>query len=432
MNAGAGVAERGEAAAAAPAAAFDPAGFDAARARADFPIFARHEAETGKPLVYLDSAASAQKPRAVIDAVTDLYEGSYANVHRGLYALAARADAAFEGARDAVRRFLGAGRRDEVVFTRGTTDAINLVARSYLRPLLSAGDEVLVTELEHHSNIVPWQLVCAEAGARVRAAPIDDRGEIDLEALAGMLSERTRLVAVAHVSNVLGTVVPVAEIARLAHERGAAVLVDGAQAAPHLPLDIGALGCDFYCFSGHKLYGPTGIGVLWGRHELLAAMPPFLGGGDMIRRVSFAGTTFADPPARFEAGTPHIAGAAGLAAAIAYVGSHDPEALAAHERDLLAYALERLAEVPGLTVVGAPSERVGAISFTLDGVHPHDVAQALAAEGVAVRAGHHCAQPLMERLGVAATTRASFALYNTRADADALAAALRRVRELFG
>jgi cysteine desulfurase/selenocysteine lyase len=368
----------------------------------------------------------------VIDALTDLYTGSYANVHRGLYALAARADAAYEGARDAVRRFLGAARREEVVFTRGTTEAVNLVARSWLRPRLAEGDEVLVTELEHHSNIVPWQLVCAEAGARVRAAPIDGRGEVDLEALERMLTERTRLVAVTHVSNVLGTVVPVAEVARLAHAHGAALLVDGAQAAPHFPLAMGALGCDFYCFSSHKLYGPTGIGVLWGRHELLAAMPPFQGGGDMIRRVSFAGTEFADPPARFEAGTPHIAGAAGLAAAIAYLGSHDAAALAAHERDLVAYALERLAEVPGLTLAGAPRERVGAISFMIDGVHPHDVAQVLAGEGVAVRAGHHCAQPLMERLGVPATTRASFGLYNTRADADALVAGLRRVRALFG
>jgi cysteine desulfurase/selenocysteine lyase len=434
MSPGIGVAERGQAAAARPAAAPARAmpAFDPEKARADFPIFGRHEAETRRPLIYLDSASSAQKPQAVIDAVAGLYAGGYANIHRGLYELAARADAAFEGARETVRRFLGAPRHDEVVFTRGTTDAINLVARSHLRPRLSAGDEVVVTELEHHSNIVPWQIVCEEAGARVRAAPIDGRGDVDLDAFAGMLGEHTRMVAVAHVSNVLGTVVPVAAIARLAHERGAAVLVDGAQAAPHLPLDVGALGCDFYCFSSHKLYGPTGIGVLWGRHELLAAMPPAQGGGDMIRRVSFAGTTFADPPARFAAGTPHIAGAAGLAAAIDYLGSHDPAARAAHEEKLLAHALERLSEVPGLTVVGAPRERVGAISFTLEGVHPHDVAQSLAAEGIAVRAGHHCAQPLMERLGVPATTRASFGLYNTRADADALAAALGRVRELFG
>lgn len=426
-----GVAERAEIAAGAPSG-LAPAGFDAAGVRADFPIFARHDAETGRPLVYLDSASSAQKPRAVIDAVAGLYAGGYANVHRGLYELAAKADRAFEGARDAVRRFLGAARREEVVFTRGTTEAINLVARSFLRPRLAAGDEVVVTELEHHSNIVPWQIVCAEAGARVRPAPIDDSGDLDLEAFAGMLSGRTRLVAVAHVSNVLGTVLPVAEIARLAHDRGAAVVVDGAQAAPHLRLDVGALGCDFYAFSSHKLYGPTGLGVLWGRHELLAEMPPAQGGGDMIRRVSFAGTEFADPPARFEAGTPHIAGAAGLAAAIDWLGGHDAAARAAHEDDLLAYALDRLAGIPGVALVGAPSERVGAISFTVDGVHPHDVAQSLAAEGIAVRAGHHCAQPLMERLGLPATTRASFALYNTRADADALAAALGRVRVLFG
>ncbi len=417
--------------AAAAGVAAAPAAFSAERARADFPIFARHAAETGKPFAYLDSASSAQKPRAVIEAVAGLYSGSYANVHRGLYPLAVRADAAFEGARDTVRRFLGAGRREEVVFTRGTTEAINLVARSWLRPRLSAGDEVLVTELEHHSNIVPWQIVCAEAGARVVPAPIDGRGEVDLEALERLLSERTRLVAVTHVSNVLGTVVPVAEVARLARARGAAVLVDGAQAAPHLPLDVGGLGCDFYCFSGHKAFGPTGIGVLWGRHELLSEMPPWQGGGDMIRRVSFAGTTFADPPARFEAGTPNIAGAVGLAAALDYLRGCDPEARAAHEHDLLEHALERLAAIPGVTALGAPSRRSSAISFVVDGVHPHDVAHVLADAGVAVRAGHHCAQPLMERLGVPATTRASFALYNTRADVDLLAAGLARVRRIF-
>jgi len=404
--------------------------FDAERVRADFPQLARREND--RPLVFLDSAASAQKPQAVIDAVSRFYSTSYANIHRGLYRLAAAADAAYEGAREALAGFLNAPRRDEVVFVRGATEAINLVAHSYGGSRLTAGDEVLVTAMEHHSNIVPWQLLCERTGARLRVAPVDDRGDLDLDALAGLLGKRTRLVALTHVSNALGTVNPVAEIVRLAHRQGAVVLVDGAQAAPHLMVDVQALGCDFYACSGHKMFGPTGIGVLWGRYELLAAMPPYQGGGDMIRRVSFAGTEYADPPTRFEAGTPNIAGAVGLAAAVAYLEGLDAAALAAYESDLLAYASERLATIPGVSIVGTARHKVGVISFVVDGVHPHDVATVLAAAAVAVRAGHHCAEPLMERLGVPATTRASFALYNTRQDADALVAALGRVVEIFG
>jgi cysteine desulfurase/selenocysteine lyase len=369
---------------------------------------------------------------ASIQAVDRYERRHHSNVHRGAHTMSAEATAAYEGARATVADHIGAADRREVIFVRNATEAINLVARAWGDANVGAGDRIVLTEMEHHSNIVPWQQLAERAGAEIDWAPVTDQGLLDMDAFAALLERGPKLVAVTHVSNVLGTESPLAEISRLAHAAGALVLADGAQAAPKLAVDVAALGVDFYALTGHKLYGPTGIGVLWGRHELLAAMPPFEGGGDMIRRVSFAGTTFADPPARFEAGTPHIAGAAGLAAAIAYLGSHDPEALAAHERDLLAYALRRLAEIPGLTVAGAPRERVGAISFTLDGVHPHDVAQSLAAEGVAVRAGHHCAQPLMERLGVAATARASFALYNTHAEVEALAAAVRHARKVFG
>jgi cysteine desulfurase/selenocysteine lyase len=422
---------------AAPVPAAGPAGpgrhtrgFDPERVRADFPILGRPLAG-GRRLVYLDSASSAQKPRAVIDAVAGCYEGCYANIHRGLYELATKTDAAYEAARETVRRFLGAPHRDEIVFVRGTTEAINLVAHSFGRARVGEGDEVLVTALEHHYNLVPWQMLCAERGARLVVAPIDDRGDLLLDELESRLGERTRLVALTHVSNALGTLVPVAEVAAAAHRRGVPVVVDGAQAVPHLPVDVAALGCDFYSFSGHKLFGPSAVGVLWGRRELLAAMPPWQGGGDMIRSVSWEGTTYADPPGRFEAGTPNIAGAIGLAAAIDYLAGLDAEALAAHEADLVSHAAARLAELPGVSLVGTPRHRVGAVSFAVDGVHPHDVATVLADAGVAVRAGHHCAQPLMRRLGVPATTRASFALYNTRDDVEALVAALGRVREIF-
>ena len=408
--------------------------FDPARVRRDFPVFTPGLFEPR--LAYLDSAASAQKPRAVIDAVSGFYSSSYSNVHRGIHPIAARADAAYEAARATVARWLGAPRPRDVVFVRGTTEAINLVARSFLRPRLAAGDEVLVTELEHHSNVVPWQIVCEEAGARVVAAPIDDRGALLVDELARRIGPRTRMLAVTHVSNALGTVVPVAEVCRLARERGVPVLVDGAQAVPHGPVDVEGLGCDFYAVSGHKMFGPTGIGALWARGEHLAAMPPFQGGGGMIRSVAFDGTEYAPPPARFEAGTPHVAGAVGLAAAIEYLEALDPggamAAAAAHEQRLLAEATARLAEIPGVRVVGTAPDKVGVLSFVVDGAHPHDVGTVLAAEGVAVRAGHHCAQPLMDRLGLAATTRASFAFYNDGEDVEALVRGVGRAREIFG
>ncbi|HEX2252079.1 MAG TPA: cysteine desulfurase [Thermoanaerobaculia bacterium] len=418
-----------------PPAAEAPAPFDVERVRGELPVFAPGGPggpdAAAPPLVYLDSAASAQKPRAVIDAVARFYATGYSNVHRGLHPIAAAADAAYEGAREAVRRYLNAPQAGEVVFVRGATEAINLVAWSYLAPRLEPGDEVLVTELEHHANIVPWQLVCHAAGARLVAAPIDAAGDLDLAAFAERLGPRTRMVAVTQVSNALGTAVPVAEVVRLAHERGVPVLVDGAQAVPHGPVDVQALGCDFYALSGHKMYGPTGIGALWARGELLAAMPPYQGGGGMIRSVALAGTRFAPPPERFEAGTPHIVGAVGLAAAIEWLEALDWAAVAAHEERLVTSAVAALEAVPGVTVLGRPRRRVGVVSFVVDGVHPHDVGTVLAAEGVAVRAGHHCAQPLMERLGVPATTRASFALYNRQADVEALARGVARVRELF-
>ncbi|HVS03087.1 MAG TPA: SufS family cysteine desulfurase [Thermoanaerobaculia bacterium] len=412
-----------------PAAATAALAYDVEQVRRDFPILAMQA--RGRALAYLDNAASAQKPEVVLAAMEGFYRTANANVHRGVHLLAERATAAYESARMRVARFLGAAEPAEVVFLRGTTEAINLVARSFARPRLEPGDEVLVTEMEHHSNIVPWQLVCAEAGARVVPVPVDDAGSLDLDAYDRLLGPRTRVVAVTHVSNALGTVNPVAEIARRAHRAGAAVVVDGAQAAPHLAVDVQALGCDFYAFSGHKAYGPMGIGALWGRGELLAAMPPFQGGGEMIRRVRFAGSEFAAPPARFEAGTPNVAGAVGLAAALDYLDALGVERIAAHERDLLGYASERLAAVPGIRLVGTAPDKAPVLSFVLDGTHAHDVGTVLDSDGVAVRAGHHCAQPLMERYGLVATTRASFALYNTRAEADALVAGVDKARRLF-
>ncbi len=412
------------------APALRPAPLDVARVREDFPVL--HQQVRGRPLVYLDNAATAQKPRVVIEALSRYYERDNANIHRGVHALSERATEAYEGARERLRRFLNAADRREIVFVRGTTEAINLVAQSFGRGLLGPGDEVVLTQLEHHSNIVPWQLLERERGVRLRVAPVLDDGSVDLEALLGLLGPRTRLVAVAHVSNALGTVLPVRRIVEAAHAVGARVLLDGAQAAPHLPVDVQALGCDFYCLSGHKLYGPTGIGVLYARLELLEAMPPWQGGGDMIRTVSFAGSTFADPPHKFEAGTPHIAGAIGLAAAADYLEGLGMERIRAHEEALLAYATEAVGSVPGLRLVGTAPEKAGILSFVLEGVHPHDIGTILDHEGVAVRAGHHCAMPVMERFGLAATVRASFGLYNTREEVDALVAALHRVREIFG
>jgi cysteine desulfurase/selenocysteine lyase len=406
------------------------AGYDVAAVRAEFPILARRV--HGKPLCYLDNAATTQKPRTVLDAVDRFYRESCANIHRGIHLLSHEATTAYEAARLTVQRFLGAPSEREVIFVRGATEGINLVAQSFGRRFVAPGDEVLVSAMEHHSDIVPWQLLCEERGARLVVAPITDAGELDLAALEARLGPRTRLVAVVHVSNVLGTVNPVARVAELAHARGARLLVDGAQAVPHLPVDVQALGCDFYVFSGHKVYAPTGIGVLWGREELLDAMPPWQGGGDMIAQVSFSGTTYNRLPHKFEAGTPDVAGAIGLGAALDYVTALAQRGLEAHEADLTDYATRRLAEVPGLRLVGTAARRAGAVSFVLDGVHPHDIGSILDLEGIAIRAGHHCAQPLMERMGVPATARASFGCYNTRAEIDALVAGLARVREVFG
>ncbi len=405
-------------------------GYDLARVRDDFPILAQRI--HGQPLVYLDNAATTQKPRAVLDALEEVYGTSYANVGRGVHTLTQRATEAYESARGTVQRFLGASRPEEIVFVRGTTEAINLVAQSWGRRNVGPGDEILITELEHHSNILPWQMLCEERGAHLRVAPIDDRGEVILEELERLLSERTRLVAVAHVSNSLGTLLPVREIAELAHTRGAVVLVDGAQGAPHLEVDVQALGCDFYAFSGHKVYGPSGIGTLWGRADLLAEMPPWQGGGGMVVRVTFEKTTYLPPPHRFEAGTPFIEGAVALAAALDYMTALGRPAIAAWEEELLALATERLSEIPGVRILGTSPRKAAVLSFTVDGVHPHDVGTVLDRQGIAVRAGHHCAQPVMDRFGVPATTRASFGLYNTPEEVEALAAGLRRVQEIFG
>jgi cysteine desulfurase / selenocysteine lyase len=406
--------------------------YDLSRVRADFPLLA-HSLH-GRPLVYLDNAASTQKPRAVLDAIGACYRDYYANVSRGVHTLSHRATEARERARATVASFVGAAGADEIVFVRGTTEAINLVAASYGRSRragLQEGDEIVVTAMEHHSNLVPWQMLCRERGARLRVAPIDRRGDLNLAAFGRLLSPRTRLVAVAHVSNVLGTVNPIAQITAMAHARGAVVVVDGAQAAPHLDVDVAALGCDFYAFSAHKVYGPSGIGALYGRAELLAEMPPWQGGGGMIETVTFQGATYAPPPYRFEAGTPSIEGAIGFAAALDYLTTLGLPAVAAWERHLLRQAAERLSAIPGVHLVGDPGERASVLSFVVDGVHPHDVATVLDGLGIAVRAGHHCAQPLMEVLELPATTRASFALYNTSDEVEALAAAVGRLREVF-
>ena len=402
---------------------------DVERVRSEFP--ALRQQVNGKPLVYLDNAATALKPQSVIDAVVRAYSEDSANVHRGVHTLSQRATDAYEASRETVADFLGAASPAQVVFVRGTTEALNLVAQSFARPRLGPGDEVLVTGLEHHSNIVPWQLVCKQTGAQLAVAPITERGEVSIAAVQSRLSARTRIVAVAHASNALGTVLPVREICAAAHAVGAKVVVDGAQAAPHLPIDVTTIGCDFYAFSGHKVYGPTGVGVLYGRGDLLAAMAPYQGGGDMIESVSFESTRFKPPPHRFEAGTPHIAGAIGLAAAIDYVQGLGWEAMHRHETRLLSSATARLLGVPGLQIVGRAADKIGVLSFVLEGVHPHDLATIADLEGVAIRAGHHCAQPVMDRLGIVATARASFAPYNTSADVEALHRAVLRAQEIF-
>lgn len=402
---------------------------DIAAVRAQFPIL--HQEVHGKPLVFLDNAASSQKPRLVMEAETECYSRYYANIHRGVHALSERSTFAYERARGKARMFLNARSHKEIIFTRGTTEGINLVAASFGRSRLKAGDEVLITHMEHHSNIVPWQLLCEQTGAALKVVPINDAGELLLDEYRRLLSDRTRLVAVTHLSNALGTINPVREMIRLAHEREVPVLVDGAQAVPHIPVDVQALDCDFYVFSGHKVYGPSGIGVLYGKEQLLESMPPWQGGGDMIRRVSFEGTEYADLPAKFEAGTPNIAGAIGLGEALDWTTQIGLETIAAHEHDLLVYATERLSEIPGVRVVGTARHKASVLSFTLEGVHPHDIGTILDQEGVAVRAGHHCAQPVMQRYRIPATARASFAVYNTREEADALAAAVLKVKELF-
>jgi cysteine desulfurase/selenocysteine lyase len=409
---------------------FGRANFDVAKVRADFPIL--RELVHGKPLVYLDSANTSQKPEAVIRATDDYYRHANANIHRATHLLSERATQAYEGARDKVRRFINAQDRRSVVLTSGTTDGINLVAQSYGRSLLQPGDEVLVSWLEHHSNIVPWQLLCEQTGATLRVAAINELGEIDLASFDALLSKRTRIVAVSHVSNALGTVNPIRQIIANAHAVGAVVLIDGAQAIPHFPVDVQELGCDFYVFSSHKMFGPTGSGVLYGRRELLDAMPPYRGGGDMISSVTFEKTTYNQLPYKFEAGTPNMAGVVGMGAAIDYLGTIDRVAALAHEDEVLAYATARLREVPGTRVIGQARDKTGVLSFVMEHVHPHDVGTVLDREGVAVRTGQHCAQPVMDRYGITATIRASLAIYNTHEDIDAMIAALARVREVFG
>ena len=408
-------------AAAKPRAVIDPRAL-----RREFPIYANNPG-----LVFLDSGASAQKPAAVIDGVAEFYRRDYANVHRGVYQLSQRSTDAFETAREVTRAFLNAGDVNEIVFTRGATESINLVAQSWGPAFLKPGDEIIVSDLEHHSNFVPWQMVCERMGARFRVAPTGPDGGFDLAAFEAMLSPRTRMVAVTHVSNVTGAIPPIGRIVELAHAKGAKVLVDGCQAIPRMPVDVRALGCDFYVFSGHKAYGPSGIGVLWGRYELLAAMPPWQTGGGMITQVTAERTEFQDPPHRFEAGTPDISGAHGLKLALDFIESLGREAIRDHEDSLTGYAIDRLSQIAGLTLVPGGQRRLSVLSFNLDGVHPHDVGTVLDQHGVAVRVGHHCAQPLMDKLGVAGTVRASLGVYNDRDDIDRLAAAVEACREMF-
>jgi cysteine desulfurase/selenocysteine lyase len=403
--------------------------FDVDRVRADFPIL--RQKVHGRPLVYLDNAATTQKPQPVLDALLRFYTTECANVHRGVHLLSERATHDYEEARGKVQRFLKAAESREIVFVRGATEGLNLVASSYGRKHVGPGDEVLITALEHHSNIVPWQILCQERGARLRVAPINDRGELLLEEFETLLTPKTRIVSVAHVSNALGSVLPVRKIIELAHRRGVPVLVDGAQAVAHLPVDVRELDCDFYVFSGHKVFGPTGIGVLYGKARLLEEMPPYQGGGDMIRSVTFEMTTYNDLPYKFEAGTPHIEGAIGLGAALDYLGALGLAGVEAHEREVLAYGAAALSAVPGLRLIGTAREKTGVLSFVLEGVHPHDLGTILDREGIAIRTGHHCAQPVMQRFGVPATARASLACYNTCAEVDLLVQGIHKVREVF-
>jgi cysteine desulfurase/selenocysteine lyase len=404
--------------------------FEIEAVRREFPILGG--AVNGRPLVYLDNGATSQKPRAVIDAIVRYYEEENSNIHRGVHFLSERATEAYEQARAKVQRFINAPQREEIVFVRGTTEAINLVAQSYGRSELKAGDEVIISAMEHHSNIVPWQMLREQTGARLKVAPINHDGELVLDEYRRLITEKTKLVALTHVSNALGTIVPVKEAVAAAHARGVPVLLDGAQAVPHLRIDVQDLGCDFYAFSGHKMFGPTGIGVLYGRRDLLDRMPPYQGGGDMISLVTFEKTHYNVLPYKFEAGTPHIAGGIGLGAAIDYLQSLPWDQVMAHEEDVLSYATQQLGEISGLKIIGTAKRKAGVLSFVLNNIHAHDVGTILDREGVAVRAGHHCAMPVMQRFGVPATTRASFALYNSREEVDILARAIRKVFEVFG
>jgi cysteine desulfurase/selenocysteine lyase len=406
------------------------AALDVSAIRSEFPVLAQRV--HGKPLCYLDNAASSQRPQCVIDSVSRYYETTHANVHRGVHTLSQQATDLFEGARQKVRAFINARSTREVVFVRGTTEAINLVAQSYARPRLQPGDEIIISWLEHHANIVPWQMVCEQTGALLRVIPMTRAGEVDFDAFRSMLTDRTRLLALAHVSNALGTIVPVQRFIAEAKQRGIPVLLDGAQAAPHLAVDVQSLDCDFYCFSGHKMCGPTGIGVLYGRESLLEAMPPWQGGGDMILAVSFERTVYNELPYKFEAGTPHIAGAIGLGVAVDYLQRLGLDRIAAAEHELLEYATARLASLPGLEIVGTAADKAAVVSFTMRGIHPHDLGTILDSEGVAIRTGHHCAMPVMDFYGLPATARASFAFYNTRAEVDRLVDALQIAREMLG
>jgi cysteine desulfurase/selenocysteine lyase len=405
------------------------AGFDVERIREDFPVL--KQTIHGKPLVYLDNAATAQKPYAVIEAIRKFHEVDCANIHRGVHELSQRSTAAYEGTRAKMKRFLNARSKSELIFVRGTTEGINLVASSWGHKNVREGDEIVISAMEHHSNIVPWQMLCEATGATLRVIPISDRGELILEEYARLLNPRTKMVAVAHVSNALGTINPVGEIIAMAHRAGALALIDGAQAAPHLKVDVQALDADFYALSGHKMVGPTGIGILYGKSKLLNAMPPYQGGGDMIKTVTFEKTTYADLPYKFEAGTPNIAGGIGLGAAVDYLSHIGLDRIAAYEHELLVYGTQALEQIPGLRMIGTAREKAAVLSFVIDGIHPHDIGTVLDRMGIAVRTGHHCAQPVMDRFGVPATTRASLAFYNTTREIDALAAGLRKVKEVF-
>lgn len=407
-----------------------PADFDVAAIRRDFPIL--HQNVNGKPLVYLDNAASSQRPKAVIDAISRYYEHDHANVHRGVHTLSQRATDAYEGARETVRRFINAHSSKEIIFTRGTTESVNLVAQSFVRPGLMPGDEILISGLEHHANIVPWQLLREQTGAVLKVIPITASGEVDLLEFEKLIGPRTKLLALAHVSNALGTIVPVEQFIAVAKQHGVPVLLDGAQAIPHSVVDVQALGCDFYCFSSHKMLGPTGMGVLYGKQQLLEKMPPWQGGGDMILSVTFEKTTYNQLPWKFEAGTPHISGAIGLAAAIDYLQNIGMARIAAYEHELLTYATDRLSTLPGLRIIGTAANKAAVVSFTLEGIHPHDIGTILDTEGVAIRTGHHCAMPVMEFYKIPATARASMSFYNTFEEIDRLVAALEQARKVLG